>query len=239
MGAERGDAAPRAAVLAAGVSDRVVEVREDQEQACRYAAAVLAAAIEHAIEERGRADIAVSGGSTPRRMLELLAGVELPWGELHVFQVDERIAPHGDRVRNANAIIAALGGLPACLHLMPVTADDLDAAARRYAAQLPEAFDVVHLGLGADGHTASLVPGDSVVDVRDRRVSLTAPYQGHRRMTLTRPVLDAARLRVWLVAGADKAPAVERLLAGDPDQVAARIRASASMVILDREAAGR
>jgi 6-phosphogluconolactonase len=221
------------------VSDRVVEVREDREHACRYATAVLATAIEHAVEERGRADIAVSGGSTPRRMLELLAGVPLPWADVHVFQVDERIAPHGDRARNANAIIAALGGLPACLHLMPVTAGDLDAAARRYAAQLPESFDVVHLGLGSDGHTASLVPGDPVVDVRDRRVALTAPYEGHHRMTLTRPVLDAARLRVWLVTGEDKAPAVERLLAGDPDRVAARIRASASMVILDRAAAGR
>lgn len=221
------------------MSDRVTEVRQDREQACRYATAVLATAIEHAVAERDRADIAVSGGSTPRRMLELLAGVDLPWGDVHVFQVDERIAPHGDRARNANAIIAALGGLPACLHLMPVTADDPDAAARRYGAQLPESFDVVHLGLGSDGHTASLAPGDPVVNVRDRRVALTGPYQGHRRMTLTRPVLDAARLRVWLVTGSDKAPAVERLLAGDPDQVAARIRPSASMIILDRDAAGR
>ena len=221
------------------MSDRVTEVRADREHACRYATAVLAAGIEHAVEERGRAEIAVSGGSTPGRMLELLAGVELPWSDVHVFQVDERIAPHGDRARNANAIIAALGGLPACLHLMPVTADDLAAAALRYAAQLPESFDVVHLGLGTDGHTASLVPGDAVVDVRDRRVALTDPYQGHRRMTLTRPVLDAARLRVWLVTGEDKAPAVERLLAGDPGQVAARVRASASMVILDTAAAGR
>ena len=239
MGTERGGGADRAAELAAGVSDRVTEVREDREHACRYATAVLATAIEHAVDERGRAEIAVSGGSTPRRMLELLAGVELPWGDVHVFQVDERIAPHGDRARNANAIIATLGGRPACLHLMPVTADDLDAAALRYAAQLPESFDVVHLGLGSDGHTASLVPDDPVVDVRDRRVALTDEYQGHRRMTLTRPVLDAARLRVWLVTGPDKAPAVERLLAGDPDQVAARIRPSASMVILDPDAAGR
>ncbi len=221
------------------MSDRVTEVRADREHACRYATAVLAAAIEHAVEERGRAEVAVSGGSTPGRMLELLAGVELPWRDVHVFQVDERIAPHGDRARNANAIIAALGGLPACLHLMPVTADDLDAAALRYAAELPESFDVVHLGLGSDGHTASLVPGDPVVKVRDRPVAVTHNYQGHRRMTLTRPVLDAARLRVWLVTGEDKAPAVERLLAGDPDQVAASIRASASMVILDTAAAGR
>ncbi len=221
------------------MSDQVVEVRDDDEDACRYAAAVVASSIEHAVEARGRADIAVSGGLTPRRMLDLLGVLTLPWPEVHVFQVDERVAPDGDRARNANALTAALGGTDAHLHLMPVATVDLDSAARRYAAQLPGAFDLVHLGLGSDGHTASLLPNDAVLDVVDRRVAVTGSHAGHRRMTLTRPVLDAARLRLWLVTGEGKVDAAERLLAGDPDLIAARVRSTASMMVFDRAATGR
>jgi 6-phosphogluconolactonase len=171
-------------------------------------------------------------------MLERLDPQALADAAVTVFQVDERVAPDGDPDRNLTQIQAAL---PAAalerVRPMPVLEADLDAAAARYAAELPARLDLVHLGLGPDGHTASLVPGDAVLDVDDRQVAPTAgEYQGRRRLTLTYPAIDAARRVLWLVTGADKRGALGRLLAADPAIPAGRVRAE-GVVVCDRDAA--
>jgi 6-phosphogluconolactonase/glucosamine-6-phosphate isomerase/deaminase len=173
-------------------------------------------------------------------MLRALADEDVPWQETAVYQVDERVAPTGHPHRNLIRLLAALPRAAlGSVCPMPVEEPDLEHAADRYAAELPPQLDVVHLGLGADGHTASLVPGDPVLDVRDRPVAVTAEYQGRRRMTLTYPALDAAREIVWLVTGEDKREAVAQLLAGDTSIPAARISNPRQLVVCDAAAAAR
>ena len=160
----------------------------------------------------------MSGGRSPWAMLAILGTIEeMPWGETELFQVDERIAAPGSEDRNLTHFVLGLSlEHQAALRPMPVTQRDLDAGAREYESSLPEPLDLVHLGLGPDGHTASLVPGDTVLDVDDRRVALTGDaYQGHRRMTLTYPALAAARRILWLVTGEEKREPLAKLLAGD------------------------
>ena len=161
-----------------------------------------------AVERSGRCALAVSGGTTPWAMLARLRAEDVPWARVALYQVDERVAPPGSVERNLTRLAGGLEGVPVRLEPMPVEEADLDAAAARYAASLPARFDLVHLGLGEDGHTASLVPGDPVLDVTDRAVALTAPYRGTRRMTLTYPALARADLLLWLVTGAAKADAL-------------------------------
>jgi 6-phosphogluconolactonase len=201
---------------------------------------LIAGAARDAIGQTGRFALAISGGKTPLRMFELLGEMQIDWGRVGLFQVDERVAPEGDPDRNLTHI---RGSLPdaalARLRRMPVTDADLDAAATRYEAQLPKPLDLVHLGIGPDGHTASLVPGDPVLEVADRLVALTAgEYQGRHRMTLTYPALAAARGIFWLVAGAAKRDALDKLLAGDPSIPAGRVRARDAVVLTDRAAGG-
>lgn len=187
--------------------------------------------------------VALSGGTTPRLMLAHLAGMDLPWSRVHVFQVDERVAPAGDSARNINMVQEALvvpGVLaPSNLYAMPVNAGDLVQACADYAGALtriagdPPALDLVHLGLGDDGHTASLVPGDAVLGTQDSPVTLTDEYRGHRRMTLTFPVLDAAAQRLWLATGADKEPMLERLARADASIPAGRVSQERSTLFTD------
>jgi 6-phosphogluconolactonase len=212
-----------------------LEVAEDPVVLAQRAAGFVARRARDAARH-GRFAFAVSGGNTPSAMLGQLIAQDLPWGAIDVFQVDERIAPHGDRDRNLTTLEAVLEGR-ATIHPMPVEDDDLEAAAERYAATLPERFDLVHLGLGPDGHTASLVPGDPVLDVTDRLVALTAEYEGRRRMTLTYPAIARAQEVMWLVAGSDKADALRRLIAGDRALPAARVEAPSQIVFADRAAA--
>jgi 6-phosphogluconolactonase len=181
-------------------------------------------------------------------MLRALAEEDVPWGAVHLFQVDERVAPAGDPDRNLTHLRESIGAValpPDQLHAMPVEDADLEAAAARYAAALrtvagdPPALDVVHLGLGSDGHTASLVPGDPVLEVAGADVALSGPYRGCRRMTLTYPALDRARTVLWIVTGAEKAPMLRRLQAGDRSIPAGRVGADRALVLADAAAAGR
>jgi 6-phosphogluconolactonase len=216
-----------------------VEVFADADAVASRAAEEVAARARDAVADHGRFAFAVSGGRTPLEMFAALRSHDVPWDRTAIFQVDERVAPAGDPDRNLTHLTASLppGGL-AEIHPMPVEEADLDAAAATYASSLPERFDLIHLGLGPDGHTASLVPGDTVLEVRDRAVALTEPYQGHRRMTLTYPVLDRAERVLWLVTGAEKVDPLARLRAGDTSIPAGRVRDGAQLVLCDRAAAG-
>jgi 6-phosphogluconolactonase len=217
-----------------------LDVLPDAEAAARRGAQVIARAARDAVAARGAFALAVSGGRAPWRMFELLGDEDVPWDRVDVFQVDERVLPDGDDGRNLTHLEVSLPP-PARprIHPMPVTAADPGAAAAAYAAALPPALDLVHLGLGPDGHTASLVPGDPVLDVTDRRVALTGgEYQGSRRMTLTYPELARARTLLWLVTGAEKRDPLRALLARDPSIPAGRVEAADSLVLADALAAG-
>jgi 6-phosphogluconolactonase len=189
-----------------------------------------------AAEADGVFHFAVSGGHTPWAMFAELTQQQVPWESVVIYQVDERVAPPGDPDRNLAHLRQALGPAPAQVWPMPVNESDLEAAAAGYAASLPGQFDLVHLGLGPDGHTASLVPGDPVLAVTDRLVALTQPYQGRVRMTLTYPALARARQLLWLVTGSDKKEPLAGLLAGDTTIPAGRVEAGASLVMADRAA---
>ena len=211
----------------------------DPEAAARRGAELIAEAGREAVSDHGSFSLALSGGRTPSRMLALLGDAPLPWERTEIFQADERIAPPGSADRNLTQLILSLPiERQSALRPMPVTSRDLDDAARQYESQLPEHLDLVHLGLGPDGHTASLVPGDPVLEVTDRRVALTeAPYQGHRRMTLTYPALRAARRILWLITGEDKREGLERLLAGDESIPAGRVKNDEMVIVADAAAA--
>jgi 6-phosphogluconolactonase len=218
-----------------------LEVAGDEKAASRRAAELIAAAGGEAAAERGRFAFAMSGGRSPWAMLAILGELEgMPWDRTELFQVDERVAAPGDEARNLTHMVLGLSmDHQATLRPMPVTQRDLDAAAREYEASLPERLDLVHLGLGPDGHTASLVPGDPVLDVTDRRVAVTeTAYQDHRRMTLTYPALNDARRIVWLVTGPDKPEALQKLLAGDESIPAARVHNDHMIVVADEAAVG-
>jgi 6-phosphogluconolactonase len=218
-----------------------LEVVADERAAARRGAELIAAAGRAAVAERGIFELAMSGGRTPWAMLAVLGDLEeMPWGETELFQVDERVAAPGSEDRNLTHLVLGLSlEHQSALRPMAVTQRDLDAAAREYESSLPDALDLVHLGLGPDGHTASLVPGDGVLDVTDRRVAPTeGAYQDHRRMTLTYPALAGARRIVWLVTGADKRGALEKLLAGDESIPAGRVANDDMVVVADEAAAG-
>lgn len=190
-----------------------------------------------AVAGHGRFTFAVSGGRTPWAMFAALAGEDVPWSSIEIYQVDERVAPEGDPDRNLTHLTESLRGTSARIVAMPVNDDDLDAAAATYASLLPQRFDLVHLGLGPDGHTASLVPGDPVLEVTDRLVAVTQPYQGHPRMTLTYPALARADEILWLISGEDKRERLAQLLDGDRSIPAGRVEARHSTVLADDAAA--
>lgn len=192
-----------------------------------------------AVAERGEFTFAVSGGRSPGLMFGELADRDFPWAQTTIYQVDERIAPAGDPERNLTLLQDSLGAVASAdLRPMPVNDNDLTAAAAAYARSLPERFDLIHLGIGPDGHTASLVPGDPVLEVRDRDVALTGTYKGLKRMTVTYPVLERARSVLWLVTGSEKADALRRLRAHDPSIPAGNVPAEHALVLADIAAAG-
>jgi len=226
-----------------------IEVLDTADAVAAAAAAAIAEDARRAAAARGRFVMAVSGGHTPWAMLRELAKENVPWNAVHVFQVDERIAPAGDPDRNLTHLKASLlenAPLPPeNIHAMPVEMPDLPAAAKLYAQTLeslagaPPVLDLVHLGLGPDGHTASLIPGDPVLNVTDADVALTGLYQGRRRMTLTYPVLNRSRKILWLVTGADKVWAYPRLCNADATVPAGRISQTQAVLLADKAAAGQ
>ncbi|HWM63866.1 MAG TPA: 6-phosphogluconolactonase [Solirubrobacterales bacterium] len=218
-----------------------LEVVADEKAAARRGAELIAAAGEAAVADRNIFSAAMSGGRTPWAMLAMLSDTEqMPWPNTELFQVDERIAAPGSEDRNLTHLILGLSlDHQSSLRPMPVTQRDLDAAAREYESSLPERIDLVHLGLGPDGHTASLIPGDPVLDVTDRRVAVTEDaYQDHRRMTLTYPALAEAGRILWLVTGEKKREALAKLLAGDRSIPAGRVENDEMIVVADEAAAG-
>lgn len=223
------------------------EVLADEAAVAERAAACIAALARDAAAARGRFSLAVSGGKTPWAMLRALGEENIHWPTVHVFQTDERVAPHGDPGRNLTHLQESLlEHAPLALdqiHPMPVEAEDLSAAARNYGrtieafAGAPAVLDLVHLGLGPDGHTASLVPGDPVLQVVDRDVAATGVYLGRRRLTLTYPLINRARRILWVVTGAEKRAMLARLRAGDASIPAGGVRREGALVVADRAAA--
>src|SRR6476620_5514153 len=226
-----------------------IKVQSDADAAATAGAKFIAAQAREAVAARGRFVMAVSGGHVPWQMFRILASETMPWKDVHVTQVDERVAPAGDQDRNLTHLRESLLSqvpLPSGqFHAMPVEENDLEAAAASYASLLrqiagsPPMLDLVHLGLGPDGHTASLVPGDPVVDVTDRDVAITGPYQGRRRMTLTFPIINRSRRVLWLVTGGEKAGTLVRLLDADPSIPASHVRQDRALILADRAAAER
>ena len=224
-----------------------IQVLADADDVANEAAKYIAAEARKAVAARGKFLIAVSGGKTPWQMLRALAKQEVPWPQFHVFQVDERIAPAGDPDRNLTHLRESLLSHaplpPANIHAMPVEEKDIEAAAASYAKELesfagiPTVLDLAHLGLGPDGHTASLVPGDTVLKVHDREVASTGVYMGRRRMTLTYPALNRARGILWLATGAEKTAMLSRLRDGDFSIPAGHIRRENALVLADVAAA--
>jgi 6-phosphogluconolactonase len=222
------------------VAPPALEVVPGERDAAARAAELIARAGREAVEDHGSFSLALSGGRSPWVMLAMLGeSKEMPWEQASLFQVDERVASPGSEDRNLTHMVLGLSmDHQAALRPMPVTQRDLDAAAREYEASLPERIDLVHLGLGPDGHTASLVPDDPVLETVDRRVALTeTAYQGHRRMTLTYPALAAARRVLWLVTGPSKREPLAKLLAGDRSIPAGRVENDSMVVVADGAAA--
>jgi len=223
------------------------EILSTSDAVAARAAQIIASDARAAVAARGRFVMAVSGGRTPWQMLRALANEEMPWANVHVVQVDERIAPAGDKDRNLTHLRESLlshAPIPENqIHAMPVEATDLDQACRDYTALLnsicgnPAVIDLTHLGLGPDGHTASLIPGDPVCEVHDAEVALTGLYQNRRRMTLTYPILNRSRHVLWVVTGAEKAPMLPRLLAGDAGIPAGPIAQANATLLVDAPAA--
>jgi len=227
----------------------IIEVLDDPDAVADEAAAIIATDARIAVAARGRFVMAVSGGRTPWLMLRALADMEVPWEGVQVLQVDERVAPAGDPDRNLThlreSLLQRTPLRPEQIHAMPVESQDLEAAAASYAATLrqvagsPAVLDLVHLGLGLDGHTASLVAGDPALAITQAPVALAGPYQGRRRMTLTYPVLNHARRILWLVTGAEKAGMLVRLRDADRSIPAGRVRQDQALVLADRPAAAQ
>jgi 6-phosphogluconolactonase len=242
-----------------------IEVLADADTVADRAAAIIAAEARDAVIARGRFVVALSGGRTPWLMMRALAGEPVPWEQLHIVQVDERVVPAGHPDRNLThlreSLLSRVPLRPEQIHAMPVEAADvernsfrssrsnngmnsvLQTAAKAYSQTLreiagsPPVLDLVHLGLGPDGHTASLVPGDPVLNITDKDVAVTGVYQGRRRMTLTYPIINRGRRILWLVTGKDKAGPLVRLIDADPSIPAGRVYQDQALVLADQASA--
>jgi 6-phosphogluconolactonase len=226
-----------------------VEVLDNGDIVAQMAASIIAEEARRNVFSRGRFILAVSGGKTPWKMLRALADEDVPWKGVHILQVDERLAPEGDPDRNMTHLQESLIGfapvIPEQIYAMKAGENDPEAAAASYArvirdiAGSPAIIDLVHLGMGSDGHTASLVPGDPVLDISDMDVAPTGIYQSRRRLTLTYPLINRARKILWVITGSEKSGMLQRLLDGDLSIPAGRISQEHAIVLADKEAASK
>ncbi len=224
------------------------EIFPSADQVAEAAAAYIEQLIRETLAHKKSFSMAISGGRTPWEMLKILSKASLPWTRVNLFQVDERVAPDGHADRNLTQLFQTIEGSPLVTRLrifpMPVTAEDLDGAAEDYAQLIHEitegeGLDLIHLGMGSDGHTASLVPGDGVLEVNDRDVACTEQlYQGRIRMTLTYPLLNSAKRILWIVTGAEKQEMVQRLLKQDASIPAGAVNQANSLLMVDQTAFG-
>ena len=224
-----------------------IEILDNDDLVAQKAATLIAEEARIAVALRGQFTLAVSGGRTPWKMLRRLAEEDVPWEAMHIFQVDERIAPEGHSDRNLTHLLESLSSrqqiLADRIHAMPVEEQDIDAAAAGYAITISDIagkqsiIDLIHLGLGPDGHTASLIPGDPVLEVNDGDVATTGIYQGRCRMTLTYPLINRARKILWVVTGSEKSEMLQHMLDRDPSIPAGRISQHNALVLADMEAA--
>ena len=222
-----------------------IEKHSDASQVAQSAAAYLENKIRETIKEKGSFSMAISGGKTPWEMLKILAKAPLmPWSKVNIFQVDEREAPDGHADRNLTQLFKTLEGTGIITKVnifpMPVLAENLDDACVEYAENIKTItgdgiLDLVHLGMGADGHTASLIPGDQVCEVIDKDVAMTfGPYQGRNRMTLTYPLINKAKEILWVITGDEKKEMVQRLIAQDPNIPAGKVSQDNALLITDQ-----
>jgi 6-phosphogluconolactonase len=200
------------------------------EELARQCAETIASSVDLALAQRDRAQIALAGGTTPRATYTRLGQEHLPWERVDVLLGDERWVAADDPASNARllreTLLAQEPGSHARLHPVPTHLATPEVGAEAYAVLLgqlcsgtPPCFDLVLLGLGDDGHTASLFPGTDALSERDRAVTV-GEGKGLPRITLTAPVLSAARQVIFLLSGADKRQALQRLL--DPEEPAER-----------------
>ncbi len=226
------------------VASRNLKIAQDCPSACHEAALYLIRYVAETIARNGRCRLAVSGGTTPWPMLAAFFREELPWTRIDLFQTDERMAPEGSPERNASHLIPLL---PPGIRFHPMPCGSTSATLKEatdYEKELeafcgtPPVLDLIHLGLGEDGHTASLVPGDPVLDLVDQSVGPTRPYRGQSRLTLTVPAIQAAPTRLWLACGPDKHEALTRCLTRDPAIPASRVYQPSDPFWCDRPAAG-
>lgn len=210
------------------------------------AAERLSGLLQRTNARKGFCTVAFSGGGTPIPMFEALAGAGVDWASTEIFQVDERMVPPGHADHNFTALdrhLLSRAPVPGeRVHPMPTEDADPRQAARRYEQELgrsaPGGLDIVHLGLGDDGHTASWPPGDPVTGCTTALVALAGPFRGHLRMTLTPAAVRGAAQILWLVSGSDKAEALRRLIDNDPGIPAWHARKKGSLIFADEAAAG-
>jgi len=224
-----------------------IHVFDDAQGAAEFAASRIATDARSSVAERGSFSVALSGGTSPWPMLSFLAAEDMPWARVHIFQVDERVVPSDDprwTFEKLRSVLLSRVPLPADnVHPMPVHMDDLQTAAEKYQRTLtkvlgsPPVIDLVHLGLGADGHTGSLVPGSPDAANAVPEVMVSPVYEGSRRITLTYSILSRARTILWFVLGQDKAEMLRRLIRGDTSIPAGRIERSRAVVVADKAAA--
>lgn len=224
------------------------EIFPSADQVAKEAAAYIEQLIRETLAHKKSFSMAISGGRTPWEMLKILSKADLPWQRVNLFQVDERVAPDGHADRNLTQLFQSIEGSPLVTQLrifpMPVLADNLDEGCRNYIQVLDEVtegkgLDLIHLGLGSDGHTASLVPRDGVLEVNDREVACTEQlYQGRIRMTLTYPLLNSAKRILWIVTGTEKQVMVQRLLQQDVSIPAGAVNQANALLMLDQAAFG-
>ena len=225
-----------------------LEVFPTPEAVAQKATKIIAELAQERIRSTGTFLFAMSGGTTPWKVLRQLADTTLTWEAIELFQVDERIAPAGDPQRNLTKInenlLNPIAPLQAQVHAIPVELSPPESAAEKYAQSLrercgnPPILDLIHLGLGEDGHTASLLPGDPARKSL-APVTVTMQYQSLRRITMTYPTLNAARQRLWIITGARKRSMLERLYHDDSRIPAGLVERRNSIILADKEAAGK